>query len=126
MCVLYSHEIASMMSTLRQFNHVYIDEGQFFSDIGVCARELAKEGIHVTIALLNCSHDGKPWKCMEEIGPCENILLLKAGCEKCKANTAIYSHKLTGVEDLMDTASEYEPLCRKCYNKKITTSFHRT
>jgi thymidine kinase len=99
---------------------VGIDEAQFFDDtlIEVCNR-LADRGIRVIVAGLDMDFSGKPFGPMPAIlAVAEYVTKVHAICMVC-GNLAQYSHRKIKSDKLvlLGETTEYEPLCRECYNK---------
>jgi len=99
---------------------VAIDEAQFFDKglVEVC-QKLADMGIRVIVAGLDMDFKGKPFGPMPELMAIANyVSKLHAICMRC-GGVAQFSHRLISNEKqvLLGEKSEYEPLCRVCYNK---------
>jgi thymidine kinase len=103
---------------------VAIDEAQFFDKglVEVC-QKLADMGIRVIVAGLDMDFKGKPFGPMPDLMAIANyVSKLHAICVRC-GDVAQFSHRL-GSNDkqvLLGEKSEYEPLCRVCYNKLKTS-----
>ena len=99
---------------------VGIDEAQFF-DMGlveVC-QILANQGIRVVVAGLDMDFKGKPFDPMPQLlSIAEYVTKVHAICMRC-GDLAQFSHRLTNSNKLvlLGEMSEYEPLCRHCYQK---------
>ena len=99
---------------------VAIDEAQFFDDglVDVCT-QLANQGIRVIVAGLDMDYMGVPFGPMPALcAIAEDVFKVHAICVRCGA-LAYVSHRLV-VSDkrvLLGEMSEYEPICRECYNK---------
>jgi thymidine kinase len=99
---------------------VAIDEAQFFDKglVEVC-QKLADMGIRVIVAGLDMDYKGNPFGPMPDLMAIANyVSKLHAICVRC-GDVAQFSHRL-GSNDrqvLLGEKSEYEPLCRVCYNK---------
>ncbi|MBQ8046934.1 MAG: thymidine kinase [Prevotella sp.] len=106
---------------------VGIDEAQFF-DMGlveVC-NELANRGIRVIIAGLDMDFQGIPFGPMPALcAIADDVTKVHAICVKCGA-LAYVSHRLVENDKrvLLGETSEYEPLCRDCYQKAIADDQH--
>ena len=103
---------------------VAIDEAQFFDKglVEVC-QKLADMGIRVIVAGLDMDFKGKPFGPMPELMAIANyVSKLHAICMRC-GGVAQFSHRLISNEKqvLLGEKSEYEPLCRVCYNKLKTS-----
>ena len=99
---------------------VAIDEAQFFDDglVDVCT-QLANQGIRVIVAGLDMDFRGVPFGPMPALcAIAEDVFKVHAICVRCGA-LAYVSHRLVESEKrvLLGEMSEYEPICRECYNK---------
>ena len=120
--VNFSHDILEYVSNVEV---VGIDEAQFFDDnlVKVC-NDLANSGIRVVVAGLDMDFRGKPFGPMPALFACaEYITKVHAICMRC-GNLAQYSHRISQAEELVLLGEKniYEPLCRDCYNKMITSA----
>jgi len=108
---------------------VGIDEAQFLDDglVDVC-NNLANRGVRVIVAGLDMDYKGEPF------GPIPGLLAIAdevtkvhAICVKCGA-LAHVSHRIVPGDKrvLLGEQTEYEPLCRECYNKAIAEEAKRT
>jgi thymidine kinase len=101
---------------------VGIDEAQFF-DIGlveVC-QQLADMGIRVIIAGLDMDFKRNPFGPMPQLcAIADDVSKVHAICVKCGA-LATYSYRLVANDKqvMLGESSEYQPLCRTCYNKAL-------
>ena len=101
---------------------VGIDEAQFFDDgiVDVC-NELANRGVRVIVAGLDMDFKGKPFGPMPALcAIADDVTKVHAICVKC-GNLAYVSHRKVESEQrvLLGETTEYEPLCRECYQKAI-------
>lgn len=101
---------------------VGIDEAQFLDDglVNVC-NELANRGIRVIVAGLDMDFKGIPFGPMPALcAIADDVTKVHAICVKC-GNLAYVSHRLVANDKrvLLGETSEYEPLCRECYQKAI-------
>jgi len=99
---------------------VAIDEAQFFDDglVDVCT-QLANQGIRVIVAGLDMDYMGVPFGPMPALcAIAEDVFKVHAICVRCGA-LAYVSHRLVDSDKrvLLGEMSEYEPICRECYNK---------
>lgn len=99
-----------------------IDEAQFF-DAGlpeVC-QQLADQGIRVIIAGLDMDFKRKPFGPMPQLcAIADDVTKVHAVCVECGA-LANYSYRLVANEKqvMLGETSEYQPLCRRCYNQAL-------
>ena len=101
---------------------VGIDEAQFFDEgiVDVC-NELANRGVRVIVAGLDMDYQGKPFGPMPALcAIADDVTKVHAICVKC-GNLAYVSHRKVESEQrvLLGETTEYEPLCRECYQKAI-------
>ncbi len=100
---------------------VGIDEAQFFDDsiVDVC-NKLANRGIRVIVAGLDMDYKGVPFGAMPKLlSMAEFVTKVHAICVNC-GNLAYKTHRITDNDKLLllGESDIYEPLCRKCFNKK--------
>lgn len=98
---------------------VGIDEAQFFDKglVDVC-QKLADMGVRVIIAGLDMDFKGEPFGPMPDLmAVADYVTKVHAICMRC-GDVAQFSHRLVSNEKqvLLGEKSEYEPLCRVCYN----------
>ena len=101
---------------------VGIDEAQFFDEgiVDVC-NELAYRGVRVIVAGLDMDYQGKPFGPMPALcAIADDVTKVHAICVKC-GNLAYVSHRKVDNDQrvLLGETTEYEPLCRECYQKAI-------
>jgi len=101
---------------------VGIDEAQFFDDtlVEVC-NHLANRGIRVIVAGLDMDFLGKPFGPMPKLlAIAEYVTKVHAICMRC-GNLAQFSHRKIKSDKLvlLGETTEYEPLCRECFNTAI-------
>lgn len=99
---------------------VGIDEAQFFDDglPEVCS-QLANRGIRVIVAGLDMDFRGEPFGPMPALmAIAEDVYKVHAICVHC-GDLAYVSHRLVegSKQILLGELSEYEPICRKCFNR---------
>ena len=119
---------ASILLLASDIDVVGIDEAQFL-DMGlidVC-NELANRGVRVIVAGLDMDFRGVPFGPMP--GLCaiaDEVTKVHAICVRC-GNLAYVSHRKVDDERrvLLGETSEYEPLCRECYQKAIAEDVER-
>ena len=101
---------------------VGIDEAQFF-DMGIVdvCNELANRGVRVIVAGLDMDYKGVPFGPMPALcAIADDVTKVHAICVK-GGNLAYVSHRKVQSEQrvLLGETTEYEPLCRECYQKAI-------
>ena len=98
-----------------------IDEAQFFDMelIRIC-NHLADSGIRVVVAGLDMDYLGNSFGPIPALlATAEYVTKVHAICIDC-GNLAQYSHRIISGDNLvvLGETESYEPLCRKCFNKK--------
>ncbi len=103
---------------------ILINEGQFFDDIvpwvSMAISSKYKKQIHI------CGLDGdfkrEKFGCWLDLIPlCDNIEKLHSYCSDCKRTFAIFSYRISDEkEQTIIGSSNYIPLCRKCYDARIS------
>jgi thymidine kinase len=106
---------------------VGIDEAQFFDNglVEVC-QILANQGMRVVVAGLDMDFKGKPFGPMPNLmATAEYVTKVHAICMRC-GDLAYVSHRLSDNNKLvlLGEQSEYEPLCRCCYQKSTKGQHH--
>jgi len=117
-----------LLTKLRFYDIICIDEGQFIKGMEPICHLLALEGKEVYIAALSADCDMKPWDNMTVIiGMADYIEKLHGACEICGSNVSTFTW-FTGdkTEQIHIGDGEYQALCRKCWDaawkKKNTIS----
>lgn len=99
---------------------VGIDEAQFIdNDLAHVCVELANRGIRVIVAGLDMDFKGIPFGPMPALcAVADYVTKVHAICMKC-GSPAVFSHRLVDDERrvMLGETQEYEPLCRRCYQK---------
>lgn len=113
---------ASLLLFTSEIDVVGIDEAQFFDEglMGVC-NELANQGIRVIIAGLDMDYKGIPFGPIPALcAIADEVTKVHAICVKC-GDLAYISHRIIENDKrvLLGEKEEYEPLCRKCYQKAL-------
>lgn len=118
---------AEMLELEQGVRVVGVDEAQFFdSSIVQVVQFLADHGVRVIIAGLDTDYLGKPFGPMPQLmAIAEDVQKVHAICVRC-GNLANHSHRLSKSKDLVVLGEKdiYEPLCRDCYNKALSSSKH--
>jgi len=111
---------ANILLLTSNVDVVGIDEAQFFDNgLSEVCNELANQGIRVIVAGLDMDFKGNPFGPIPSImATAEYVTKVHAVCMRC-GNLANYSHRLAEADKLvlLGEKSEYEPLCRNCYQK---------
>lgn len=113
---------ASILLLASDIDVVGIDEAQFLDDnlVEVC-NELANRGIRVIIAGLDMDYKGVPFGPIPALcAIADEVTKVHAICVRCGA-LAYVSHRLVQNENrvMLGEETEYEPLCRDCYQKAL-------
>ena len=115
---------ADILKLSAGYDVVGIDEAQFFdaSLVDVC-NELARNGKRVIVAGLDMDFQGVPFGPMPALcAVAEQVTKVHAICVRC-GGLAYVSHRKVADEQivLLGEQTEYEPLCRCCYEKTQKT-----
>jgi thymidine kinase len=102
---------------------VGIDEAQFFDEqlLEVC-NQLANSGIRVIVAGLDMDYLGRPFGPMPALmATAEFVTKVHAICMNC-GELAQFSHRLVvnNQQVMLGETESYEPLCRSCFNQKMS------
>lgn len=108
---------------LNDADVVGIDEAQFFDEqlFEVC-NKLANSGIRVIVAGLDMDYLGRPFGPMPALmATAEFVTKVHAICMNC-GELAQFSHRLIGNDQqvMLGETESYEPLCRACFNEKMS------
>jgi len=119
---------SSILLLSSDIDVVGIDEAQFLDEglVSVC-NELANRGVRVIVAGLDMDYKGVPFGPMP--GLCaiaDQVTKVHAICVRCGA-LAYVSHRTVNNDKrvLLGEQTEYEPLCRDCYQKAIEEEQHK-
>ena len=107
---------------LSKYTFLCIDEAQFFGNIVDNVKRFVEEyKLIVVVAGLNGTFERKPFtnsEFLELLCIADDVVVMKdAWCEGCKKERGLFTYKKTSdsSEILIGGASDYMPLCRKCY-----------
>lgn len=112
----------SILLMTSEVDVVGIDEAQFFDDglVEVC-KQLANNGIRVIIAGLDMDFRCTPFGPMPALmAIADDVYKVHAICVRCGA-LAYVSHRLVAGDKqvMLGEMTEYEPICRECYNEAV-------
>ncbi len=110
-----------ILKHIEKVEVVGIDEAQFFDEnlYNIC-NELANKGLRVIVTGLDMDYEGKPFGVVPMLmASAEYVTKVHAICMEC-GNLAQYSYRKNQNKDLLLLGEKdiYEPLCRKCFQKK--------
>ena len=113
---------ASILLFSSEIDVVGIDEAQFFDAglVDVC-NELANNGVRVIVAGLDMDFRGVPFGPMPALcAIADEVSKVHAICVKC-GQLANYSHRMVKNDKqvMLGEMTEYEPLCRSCYQQAL-------
>ena len=113
---------ASILLLSSDIDVVGIDEAQFLDDglVDVC-NLLANRGVRVIIAGLDMDFKGVPFGPIPALcAIADDVTKVHAICVKC-GNLAYLSHRIVSGDKrvMLGEQTEYEPLCRECYQKAV-------
>ena len=105
------------METLKKYDVIGIDEGQFFPDLVEICEELASLKKTVIIAALNGDFRMEPFPVISKIiSKADKIKLLKAYCFNCHKDARFSLRIVQSNETVLIGAGEaYKPACRECH-----------
>lgn len=121
-CVKYNSIellMADNFNLKDNYDVVFIDEAQFFSDLTKCVDIVDKWNKSLYVFGLDGDFKRNKFGTILDLIPyCDYIEKIKATCNKCSSH-AIFSHKLISDTNqvLIGSNDVYESLCRKCYLK---------
>lgn len=109
--------LGNSFDTLKQYDVIGIDEGQFFSDLVEVCEELALMGKIILIAALNGDFRMEPFPVIQRIiSKSDKIKLLKAYCFNCHKDAKFSLRIVQSNETVLIGAGEaYKPACRECH-----------
>ena len=112
----------SILLFTSEIDVVGIDEAQFFDEglVDVC-NELANNGVRVIIAGLDMDYKGIPFGPIPALcAIADEVTKVHAICVRC-GDLAYITHRTIANEKrvLLGEKAEYEPLCRRCYQKSM-------
>ena len=112
----------SILLFTSEIDVVGIDEAQFFDEglVDVC-NELANNGVRVIIAGLDMDYKGIPFGPIPALcAIADEVTKVHAICVRC-GDLAYISHRTIANDNrvLLGEKAEYEPLCRRCYQKSM-------
>ena len=113
---------ASILLLSSDIDVVGIDEAQFF-DMGIVdvCNELANRGVRVIVAGLDMDYKGIPFGPMPALcAIADDVTKVHAICVRCGSLAYVSHRKVESTQRvLLGETTEYEPLCRECYQKAI-------
>ena len=109
--------LRNSFETLKQYDVIGIDEGQFFADLVEICEELALMGKNILIAALNGDFRMEPFPVIQRIiAKADKIKLLKAYCFNCHKDAKFSLRIVQSNETVLIGAGEaYKPACRECH-----------
>jgi len=105
------------LDTLKKYDVIGIDEGQFFTDLVEVCDELALLKKTIVIAALNGDFRMEPFPVIARIiSKADKIKLLKAYCFNCHKD-AKFSLRIVQSNEkvLIGSGEAYKPACRECH-----------
>ena len=105
------------LETLKKYDVIGIDEGQFFPDLVEICEELALLKKIIIIAALNGDFRMEPFPVISKIiSKADKIKLLKAYCFNCHKDAYFSLRIVQSNETVLIGAGEaYKPACRECH-----------
>ena len=110
-------KLRDSIETLKQYDVIGIDEGQFFPDLVEVCEELAALKKIIIIAGLNGDFRMEPFPVISKIiSKADKIKLLKAYCFNCHKDAKFSLRIVQSNETVLIGAGEaYKPACRECH-----------
>ena len=110
-------QLRESFDTLKNYDVIGIDEGQFFPDLVEVCEELALLKKTVIVAAVNGDFRMEPFPVIARlISKCDKIKLLKAYCFHCHKDAKFSLRIVQSNETVLIGAGEaYKPACRECH-----------
>lgn len=115
---IFTKGISEIRDKLREYDCIYVDEGQFINDLEVLASP-EFEDKEIVIAALSGDSDMEPWFPVSRMIPkVDYIKKLDAVCDNCHKERPTFTY-YDGVKTSKVVVGNvfYKALCRQCYNK---------
>lgn len=114
-------EVCAQVATTR---NIFINEGQFFEDLGPAVEAWVRDGKHVYVAMLNLDHTRTQWPQFLAMLPIARIHHMTTFCSRCVSATenALFTFKTggnVGCQTEVGGANKYAPMCRECYETAL-------
>jgi thymidine kinase len=111
---------------IKSFEHIIIDEGQFFPDLVETIEYLDKINYNGNVLVGGLSGDFKRKRIgniLDILPRADNVLVLKGRCNICKSNKSTFSWKnsFSGKQMEVGGSDIYQSVCGKCYEKLLNT-----
>ena len=109
--------------TAESYDVYFINEGQFFEDLYRWTDWLVNtKHKKVYVCGLDGDFQRKKFGSILDIIPlCDDVVKIKALCINCKKHDGIFTHRVSSeTEQLVVGSKNYQSLCRKCYNNRLT------
>ena len=110
----------------NELNAIGIDELQFFpndpTEVIDIFNELMKSNITIVVSGLDMDYKTRPFEIIKEIMPiADELIKHHAICANCGEDAwASYRKSTDESRTQIGSKDKYEPLCRQCYNKKMS------
>jgi thymidine kinase len=117
-------KLSELEGKLKEYDVIALDEGHFFEEdlVDWCEYLTNKEDKIVIISGLNSNYKREEFSNMTRLlSKYDKIIPCYAICIYCKKK-ASFTRKKENDNKIIDVggSDKYEPVCRKCYNKKIS------
>lgn len=105
------------IETLRSYDAIGIDEGQFFPDLVEVCDNLCRQGKTIVVAALSGDFRMEPFPNVAKlISKADKIKLMKAYCFNCHKIAGFTLRIVESEEKFLIGAGEaYKPVCKKCH-----------
>lgn len=122
-CVSLSHLNDIPRESVERAEFIVIEEAQFFADVDSVVFNLVEEDKKdVLVVGLDGDSDRRPFgRILQCIPYADKVTKLTALCTRCRNGTpAPFTHRKVADSNQVHVggASDYEPLCRKCFTHK--------
>lgn len=117
-----AHCLADVIETIKEFDVIGIDEGQFYSDLIEMVRDIVNLGKVVVVSALDGDFRRLPFgRVLELIPMSEKVTKLTSVCTYCR-NDASFTRRLTKDTELevIGGSEMYVACCRKCWDINTT------
>lgn len=108
---------------IRKAEVILINEGQFFKDLHYVVNDMLKNNKVIYVCGLDGDFERKKFGELLDLIPlCDKVTKLTSLCSNCKNGTpGIFSKRLSNeTEQTIIGYENYVPVCRFCYDNKIT------
>jgi thymidine kinase len=123
------HNLKEAAAAVASASILFIDEGQFFSDLSTMVLQWVKDGKEIHIAMLHTYATGTLWPAFQSIVPyATQIVFLNAVCMQCGSKEACLTRlkPKSSVSTSSDAKSEVRVGSKELYEANCVTCFLMT